>query len=375
MHIALSIKNEKTDGHGTPIKGQQGFLFGNPTMAYINMQKFLSDNLDVLSQSGYQIQVDGAWKSIIIDKTTTDYFLQPMQSAMVLSKDATGSIRSLTVKLLPEHLSLVPRSRTTTAASAPARVKGRTFRSERMTITAVSGGQDTYGDWQYQRGETKFAIVDFSSNAYDPDEDLPFISSGVEYGVNDATSTTPVNIYTMAGNKLLNADLRPEMNTVPLGFVLHKDYRSDSLTLFFHTGANWTEECYLCDSKTGEKTRIYNDMRIRIASPANHEVRYYLQGEAYDPNPTPTDNDTPTIDTDKTGDQVEAFSNAKEQIVVVATSDIAEIRLYDMVGRLLTTATPSVETAVYTLSAPTGLVIADITLRNGATSHKKVMVQ
>ncbi len=375
MHIALSIKNEKTDGHGTPIAGQQGFLFGNPTMAYINMQKFLSDNLDVLSQSGYQIQVDGAWKSIIINSTTTDYFLQPMQSAMVLSKDATGSIRSLTVKLLPEHLSLVPRSRTTTAASAPARVKGRTFRSERMTITAVSGGQDTYGDWQYQRGETKFAIVDFSSNAYDPDEDLPFISSGVEYGVNDATSTTPVNIYTMAGNKLLNADLRPEMNTVPLGFVLHKDYRSDSLTLFFHTGANWTEECYLCDSKTGEKTRIYNDMRIRIASPANHEVRYYLQGEAYDPNPTPTDNNTPTIDTDKTGDQVEAFSNAKEQIVVVATSDIAEIRLYDTVGRLLTTATPSVETAVYTLYAPTGLVIADITLRNGATAHKKVMVQ
>ncbi len=379
MHIRLEIKNQKTDGSATPIAGQQGFLFGNPTMAYINMAKFLDDNNSVLGVSAYQVEVDGKWQSIKRDVTTTDLFLNPMQSAMVLSADKTGDIRNVEVVLKPEHLSLVPRNRTTTTTeSAPARAKakGRTLRPELMKITALSGGQDKYGDWQYQRGEAQLALLDFTSNGYDSDEDVRFISSGVEYGVNDNTLTTPVNIYTLADNQPLAADLRPEMNTVPLGFVLHSDFRSDSLTLFFHTSTNWSEECYLCDSKTGEKTRLYNDIRVRIATPENHEIRYYLQGEAYTPEGPTTDNDEPTIDSDnRAAEQISVFSNTAEHIVVVAPSDIAEIRVYDLAGRLLTAATPTVGTSVYTLTAPTGIALVDVRLRSDATGHRKVMVQ
>ncbi len=378
MHITLTILNQKTDGSATPIAGQQGFLFGNPTMAYINMAKFLDDNQNVLNIGSYQVEVDGKWETIKRDVTTTDLFLRPMQSAMVASQDVTGDIRTVEVSLKPEHLSLVPRNRTTTRqASAHARAQGRTLRPELMKITALSGGQDKDGDWQYQRGETQLALMDFTSNGYDSNEDVRLISSGVEYGVNDNTLTTPVNIYTLADNQPLAADLRPEMKTVPLGFVLHSDFRSDSLTLYFHTSTNWSEECYLCDSKTGEKTRLYNDICVRIATPANHEIRYYLQGEADtpdNPNDTPTDNAIPAIDTDGV-EQITAFSNAQESIVVVASSDIAEIRVYDLVGRLLTSAAPTVGTSVCTLTAPSGIALVYVRLQSAAIGHQKVLVK
>ncbi len=421
MTIRLSIKNQKTDGTGTPIQGQQGFLFGNPTMAYIDMVRFLSANTDVLSPSGYQIQVDGAWKSVTGNVQGTEHYLKPMQSAMVLSKDASGTVREIEVKLYPSCLSLVPRDRNsattvaetdegttvaetdegTTVAEAEGTAeaaegaeksgaeaakgkkiysknvsgsaKGRKLTPERMNITVVSGGEDAYGNPLYQKGEAQLQLSEFTSTGYDAAEDIPFISSGVEYGRKESTSTTPVNIYTIAGNTLLAADLRPEMSIVPLGFVLHPDYRSDSLTLFFQTNRAWSEECYLCDSYTGEKRRIYNDSRFRIATPADHEIRYYLQGEAYDPDPTPTDNEDARVEPNGSA-RIDVFSNEAERIVVVASSDIAEVRVYDVAGRLVTQVKPAAATAVCTLTAPKGVAMVEVRLRNEQTGHGKVMV-
>ncbi len=77
---------------------------------------------------------------------------------------------------------------------------------------------------------------------------------------------------------------------VPLGFVIADDYRTDSITLYFGLNSTWQTECYLCDNQTSMRRRIYNDSRIRIATPQNHEVRYYIQGpykELSDPDNLP----------------------------------------------------------------------------------------
>ena len=71
---------------------------------------------------------------------------------------------------------------------------------------------------------------------------------------------------------------------VPLGFVIADDYRTDSITLYFGLNSTWQTECYLCDNQTSMRRRIYNDSRIRIATPKNHEVRYYIQGPYKEPS-------------------------------------------------------------------------------------------
>ena len=62
------------------------------------------------------------------------------------------------------------------------------------------------------------------------------------------------------------------------------DYRTDSITLYFGLNSTWQTECYLCDNQTSMRRRIYNDSRIRIATPQNHEVRYYIQGPYKEPS-------------------------------------------------------------------------------------------
>ena len=62
------------------------------------------------------------------------------------------------------------------------------------------------------------------SDTYTMGEDALFISSGVEAGVNDATATSYVNMYTVGDNVPMMVDIRENIDTVPVGLLIHDYY-------------------------------------------------------------------------------------------------------------------------------------------------------
>lgn len=348
------------------------FLFGNPTMAYIDMKQFLNDNPALRDHFLYIDQ--SAWHTVsLLTMTDGQRYVAPMRSVKLTAKEASTS---LTVTLLPEHLSLTP-SATTPVMSAPQKASAaHIVQREVMDITAVTPNGCAYAS---------LAKMDFAHNQYDADEDVPFVSSGVEAGVGDYAATTPVNIYTVAGTQSLLADIREGIGVVPVGFLIADGYRTDSMTLAFALSPNWDTECYLCDTETGNRIRIANDAHIRIATPANHELRYYIQGPDNKPD-TPTDIQRPSL----SGESVYTFSPAAQQVTVVAGGDIARITAYDIAGHVLrqivfsdfptrSTETCSEQTAVSTpvctITLPSGIVLLDVRLHGGEMSRSKVVVK
>ncbi len=338
------------------------FFFGNPTMAYIDMEKFVNGN-SVL-KNHFRTLTASEWHtvSLIAMSDPSQRFIDPMQSVLLTT---TKSVKDLTLTLRPEHLTISKSGNpvygtSSEAQSAPARhapADGHVVQSEVMDIIAYYRGRAAYAT---------LAKLDFASNGFDADEDVPFISSGVEDTGNAVT--TPINLYTVAGSQALMADIRSNIGIVPLGFLLKS--RADSIYISFHTTANWTSECYFCDALTGTKFPIYNDSRFHIATPADHELRYYIQGPYRETPDTPTDNGTPPSN----GNNIRAFSNAPGSITVVAADNIREIHIYDMLGRLQTEMHPSVATALCTLSAPAGIVIVEVILHNGTKACFSVFV-
>lgn len=109
--------------------------------------------------------------------------------------------------------------------------------------------------------------------------------------------------------------------------------------------------------------------------PANHEMRYYIQGtyKEYDNN-DPT-HDEPVIVVDKDNQVVSIFSYTQGQATIVATSDIAAVGIYDIAGRLVQQHTLSIQTPVLTIPAPAGVALVTVHLADGTIVQKKVIVQ
>lgn len=363
MEVTLTVKNEVNAGIVGFDNNTTGFLFGNPTMAYIDMFKLMDANKNVLLHVGYQVMTGDKYTTVLRAAGTTDHYLAPMQSAIVLPLSKTNNIK---LKIPSNCLVLNPYAPTGSVQPAPRRAMGHTFRSDRMDIMVYSDGG---------KGSAILLARDFADNAYNVEEDMLYNAAGFGADKNRLQTMTPVNVYTLAGNMPLAADVREKIDVVPLGFEIDNEYRNDSIDIFFSLNSVWSDECYLCDSETGERWRIYNDTHLRIATPANHEIRYYIQGEYHAPENPDTPTQEPNTTIDSSASTVSAFSTFAETVVVVASGDIAEIRMYDIAGRLLQEIAPANNTPILTLQAPTGVVLLSTRLRSGFTAQTKVLVK
>ena len=371
--MTITLSNGKESRH---------FLFGNPTMAYIDMAAFFADNAEVDNSFRY---MDGSsWKAVTPATTSTEaeQFVAPMQSVLLTAKNATTS---LTLTLKDSHLATSSSVTLSASQSVPQRVQRiasvpQADDNEVMNITAYNANAAAFA---------ALAIQHDASNDYVFGEDVPFILSGVGNGyTNASTATTPLNIYTLAGTHALMADIRKGISVVPLGFVISDEddgygsplYRTDSLTLSFRLTPNWGDNCYLCDTRTGARTLIGNDTEIRIATPADHELRYYIQGSYQVPDTpdTPTNTEDVPATANTRSSSLFAISNAQGTATVIATEGIASIRAYDLVGRtLLYRHKEGSHTlgAVITLQLPSGVALIEATLSSGQKAQTKVIVR
>ncbi len=357
------------------------FIWGNPTMAYVDAEAFYLANSDKI-EANYKVMVDGEWKTR--NKYNVTYqsrFVAPFESVLVYAKEGAKKDLELVLTVNCLASSNINGGRTNyqpgTVTRAPQRIahsaQGHYFSNGLMHIAA---GVRYAGDMK-NAATASFDLVatDFANNGFDQSEDALFVSTGVADDGTIRNGASEMNLYSLVGDKGLSIDVREQIGIVPLGFLVSNDMREvndGKMTLYF-TLTDWEQECYLVDALTGTKTRIINCTELLLDIPQNHEMRYYIQGPYKDSSDdTPTDNhDVVTPDAEST---VSVFSPAAGLVNVVASADIASVRLYDVTGLLVAEKAVS-GTPVLTMAAPSGVLVAEVRLADGTIARQKVFVR
>ena len=249
------------------------YVFGNPTMAFINMHEFLHANDEVLEHVYYRFQGE-AWQAYTSATASIDRFLPPMEAVLLKAKDKNSTSVEVVLKAsqltldnrinpLSEHTD--PAITRKTSAKAPVQDNSQ---PAVMTIYAIT-------DKAYAR--TVLATSPTAHDYYHSDEDALFISSGVEAGTSSVLRT-PMNMYTVAEQVPMMADVRQGISSIPLSMLVYEKNRQSQMKLAFYLSQNWNKEVYLLDSITGTRTRILNGLMLTVPMPDNHQLRYYIEG-------------------------------------------------------------------------------------------------
>lgn len=345
------------------------FIFGNPTMAYINMHDFLHDNEGVLNHTFYRLE-GAAWSAETEHTMGDNRFLAPMTSVMLETKDKAKK-KELVVTLAPKHLTLTDMENPfdehpeLPASVAPRARVAEEDASEIMSIYA-------YTNNAYAR--TVLATNPIANDYYQAEEDALFMSSGIE---SSSYVVTPLNMYTVAEQVPMMADVRQGISNIPLAILTAEGYHTPYMQVAFYLSANWSRTCYFCDTKTGQKIRIMDGLVISVEMPLNHEQRYYIEGpDTYQGSDgVVTSTTQPSVS--NTGNKVWAYAPDRSTVVVSSSDLIKSATLYDITGRLITSSPNTLITNSITLSTTgtAGVYIVDVTLRDGSTEQAQVIIQ
>mgnify|MGYP003303478628 CR=1 FL=1 len=345
-------------------------VFGNPTMAYIDLLALHNDNKDKGWTGEYTYVQHSATAARTPMLNTPDRYLPPMTSVLLTT---TNEATELTIHLKPEHLTLNTEVDRSMNGETPSQLAARRAPvsdnevSELMTINAYT--------------EKAFASMILATNPaandyYTSGEDALFTSTGVE---NESYVTTPLNMYTVAEQVPMMADVRQGISEIPLAILAAEGYHTQYMQVAFYLTSNWSRECYFCDSKTGQKIRIMDGLVISVEMPQNHEQRYSIEGpDTYQGSDGVTTSTTqPNVST--TGNKVWAYAPDRGNVVVSSTDLIKSATLYDITGRLITSSPLNSHLMTNTLTLHTagtaGVYIVDVTLRDGSTERAQVIVQ
>ena len=249
------------------------YVFGNPTMAFINMHEFLHANEEKLEHVYYRFQGE-AWQAYTSATASIDRFLPPMEAVLLKAKNKASN--SIPVVLKASQLTLDNRINPLSEHTDPAIIRKTPAKAPVednsqpavMTIYAIT-------DKAYAR--TVLATSPSAHDYYHSDEDALFISSGVEAGTSSVLRT-PMNMYTVAEQVPMMADVRQGISSIPLSMLVYEKNRQSQMTLAFYLSQNWNKEVYLLDSITGARTRILNGLMLTVPMPDNHQLRYYIEG-------------------------------------------------------------------------------------------------
>ena len=360
MQITLTNKN-----------ASNYFLFGNPTMAYINMHEFLTDNDNaaVVEHGFYHVE-NGSWDANAQHTMTNDRYLAPMTSVMLKAKSEKSSI---TLTLSPDHLTLNNQisqheegGSNEQSVAAPKRMASKKAEPELLTIYAIVDGA-------YAR--TKLAVAPTASDYYVQGEDALFISSGVE---TLSEVTTPLNMYTVAEQVPMMADVRQGISEIPLSILVDESYRTNYMQLAFYYSANWSRTCYFCDSYTGQKIRIMDGLLISVEMPQNHEPRYYIEGpdmyQGSSEGGVTTSTTNPSADSQAEASFV-AYSPSSSTLNISCTHLIKEVVIYDLSGRTIVQQPLDLLHSSVSLPAPSGICVVKLVLRDGTALYQQALVK
>lgn len=365
-------KMEITLENNTP---SYNFLFGNPTMAYIDMKLFLKTNASVLNPVFHRIE-SNVWTASTELTMVEDRYLPPMTSVL-LETYLQKPQETLTVTLSADHLTLnnTVNRVAENKEQAPQRIiasSPSSHTSEMLTIYAFT---------PKATARTIVATNPVANDYFVQGEDALFVSSGIE---NSTSVKSPLNMYTAAEQVPMMADVRQGVSQIPLSILADTKVRTDYMQLAFYYTSNWSRTCYLVDSYTGQKTRIMNGLIISVEMPLNHEQRYYIEGPDEYTSSSNGGVTTSTSGVTQPESVHRVWAYAQDGTVIINASDlIKSAMLYDITGRLITSSpnspiasSPHLMTNSLTLhtAGTAGVYVVDVTFRDNTTAQCKVVI-
>ena len=260
------------------------FVFGNPTMGYIDIWGFIADNglseeFDYIDSEGNYVTISKA----AAESGTTDVisepqrYLPPMHAIVIKTAAATTS-KAVTLNTNRVVISEKDIVRPLPSPSpAPSRTSASGHRKGIMTVTAINPLTSTC--------KSRLLIGQGYHNALRDGEDAILTTVNIkEY--NSSAPSTLFNIYAQEGEYGLCIDLRDEVLNIPVSFYMMKEVPFEPVTQLWFTGVNSIDgELVFYDALTGSEQKILDGMCIKIPTPEqSHETRYYIRRRGYDPN-------------------------------------------------------------------------------------------
>ncbi len=267
------------------------FVFGNPTMGYIDIWGFVADNclveeIDYVNASGVYTTVSKSTATATSDVISNQERYLPPMHAMVVKVSAERASLSLnlyTNRVVTETSQVKPWNRacgegeSEAIARAPQR-GGETLRKGIMTVT-VKNPVSARCTSRLLLGQGYHADIRDG-------EDAVLTTLNIDKFSMTNTPTTPFNIYAIEDNCGLSIDLLDSITNVPISF-----YMSDlpapyePVTQIWFTGVNNIDgQLVLYDALMGTERAIIDGICLNIETPEqNHQRRYYIRRRGFDP--------------------------------------------------------------------------------------------
>lgn len=336
------------------------FMFGNPTMANIDMDAFLTANSNILAKKYYAMN-NSTWEAYT-DASPLGT-LAPMRSVLLELQEGLSNRTSIDVTLSVSHI-VGGAVALTSIAGRKAVASEEEAETQLMTIYAIS-----------ESGQARCMLASntYAHDIYNSEEDALLISSGVEEGVNSATATSPINLYTVSEQVPMMVDVRENIDTVPLSMLVHKSYRTEKVKFAFYLSLNWDKECYFHDSFTGERYRIMDGLWLEVDMPENHEPRYFITGPdkaSKGDIETSTDN----LKADDAACRIWAYAQDNSTLVVASNDIIKAVTVYDLTGKVVASKVIGLQYNSTAVNVPAGVYVVEATMRDNSKQFTQTVV-
>ena len=322
------VEKDHQDYTLTNSVASNSFIFGNPTMGFIDIWGFIADNtqlkeeIDYMDDGGYHTEVTRSSAEDRSPDTITDQqrYLPPMHAMVIKLRDDREATNSLTLTLNTNRI--VTRASQKTRPSAPLRRMNSGLSKGIMTVTAVNPVSN--------RCVSRLLIGQGYQDAIVSGEDAVLTTLNIDKFHMTNTPTTPFNIYAMEGTYGLSIDLRSEVVNIPISFYM-SNLPYNPVTQLWFTGVNSIDgSLVLYDALTDTERPIIDGICLTIETPeTSHEKRYYIRRSGYTPSDQNEQN-TPTGISDSS-------ANGEEQAVkIIHHGNVLIIRnghVYTMYGQ------------------------------------------
>lgn len=271
------------------------FVFGNPTMGYIDIWGFISDNSSVLENEIGYMNASGNYLTITKDAlmesdaiTSLTRYLPPMHAIVLKLKEGEAAATSLEVTLNTNRIvtdaSQIIRP---LPASAPMRQlpttnDQRPIAKGIMTVTAVNPAS--------KRCTSRLLLGQGFNDAIIRGEDATLTTINIDNYTATSAPATPFNIYAVEGNSGLSIDLRDVIVNVPISFY-NSDLPFEPISYLWFTGVNNIDgELVLYDALTDTERPILDGICLEIETPeVSHQTRYFIRRRGFNPGNTDDD--------------------------------------------------------------------------------------
>ena len=266
------------------------FVFGNPTMGYIDIWGFIADNTSLLEDEIGYMNASGNYLTITKSAleeadaiSSLTRYLPPMH-AIVLTKKGDAAT-SLEVTLNTNRIVTAASQRVPVAA--PRRLHGAALNSLNgeaiklpkgiMTVTAVNPAS--------KRCTSRLLLGQGFNEAIIRGEDATLTTINIDNYTATSAPATPFNIYAVEGNNGLSIDLRDVIVNVPISFY-NSELPFEPISYLWFTGVNNINgELVLYDALNDTERLILDGIRFEIETPeVSHQTRYFIRRKGFNPN-------------------------------------------------------------------------------------------